>query len=81
MKKIISVTLILLILSLFTGCSFSLDSNDIMFPPKPIGDQASIQKLINTKSNGKYQLIYPNNGSIRNSIITTELSENKKIYF
>lgn len=79
MKKIISVTLILLILSLFTGCSFSLDSNDIMFPPKPIGDQASIQKLINTKSNGKYQLIYPNNGSIRNSIITTELSENKKI--
>lgn len=79
MKKIISVTLILLILSLFTGCSFSLDSNDIMFPPKPVGDQAYIQKLISTKSNGKYQLIYPNNGNIRNSIVATELSENKKI--
>ncbi len=75
MKKAIAVISVILVL-LLSGCSMtSLESSNIMSPPKATGNKADIQKLIDKQTSGNYTLKYPKNGSIRSSIILHNLDD------
>lgn len=77
-KKFIAAIGLLLTIILFTGCSLSLDSSEIMCPPNPTGDEATIQKIISKETKNAYQLIYPNSGDVRSSIVTYDLNGDGK---
>ena len=59
---------------LLSGCSsLSLNSSDILAPPKAAGDRASIQKMIEDDTDGKYELIYPSSGGHKSGVIMHDL--------
>ena len=56
------------------GCSFlELGLDDALRPPKTMGDEAEIEKLISESAKGSYILKYPKNGNYRSAIITQDL--------
>ena len=56
------------------GCSFwELGLNDALRPPKTMGDEAEIEKLISESAKGSYILKYPKNGNYRSAIITQDI--------
>ena len=56
------------------GCSFlELSLDDSLRPPKTMGDEAEIEKLISDSAKGSYILKYPKNGYYRSAIITKDL--------
>ena len=56
------------------GCSFlELGLDDALRPPKTMGDEAEIEKLISDSAKGSYILKYPKNGNYRSAIITKDL--------
>ena len=56
------------------GCSFlELGLDDALRPPKTMGDEAEIEKLISESAKGSYILKYPKNGNYRSAIITKDL--------
>lgn len=74
MKKRILLTLIAAVL-LFAlgGCDMvSFDVSELMSPPKPTGEKAEIQKLIDKEAGTDYTLKYPQNGSFRSAITTMD---------
>lgn len=59
---------------LLSGCTgLSLNSPDILSPPKAQGDQAQIQELIRKSADGKYEMVYPESGSYNSSVIFRDL--------
>ncbi len=59
---------------LLSGCSsLSLNSSDILAPPKAAGDRASIQKMIEDDTDGKYELIFPSSGGHKSGVIMHDL--------
>lgn len=77
MKKLTAFIIAIILILSMTGCNISFDSHDLMCPPNPTGEQAIIQKLISKASNNNYQLVYPNAGEYRNSIITYDLDNDE----
>ena len=56
------------------GCSFlELSLDDALRPPKTMGNEAKIEKLISDSAKGGYTLKYPKNGNYRSAIITKDL--------
>ena len=84
MRKIIAAILVFVTMIL-SGCSvLSLDSTDIMCPPKATGNKADIQKILDKRTSGAYTLKYPKNGTHRSSIVTFDIdndSEEEAIAF
>jgi len=77
MKKLTAIILIIATM-LLSGCSMlSLDSADIMCPPKATGNKADIQKILDKRTSGAYTLKYPKNGTHRSSIVTFDIDNDE----
>ena len=73
-SRIIAAALGSLLLCSAGGCGFmELDLADALRPPKTLGDEAAIEKLISDAAKGSYTLKYPKNGSYRSAIIMNDL--------
>ena len=78
MKKLIAIVLLIATMIL-SGCSMlSLDSADIMCPPKATGNKADIQKILDKITSGEYTLKYPKNGLHRSSIVTYDIDADEE---
>ena len=60
---------------MLTGCSLSLNSPDILTPPKAEGDQAEIQELIKQSAGNSYEMVYPESGEYKSSVIFRNLDD------
>ncbi len=59
---------------LLSGCSsLSLSSPDILSPPKAEGNQAEIQELIQNSSGSDYEMVYPESGEFKSSVVFRDL--------
>ena len=57
------------------GCSITdLSREEMLRPPKTIGDEAEIEKLISNTAKGGYTLKYPKSGSYRSAIVMHDLN-------
>lgn len=75
--KIRRVIIAAAICLIMTGCnSLSLNGPDILSPPKAEGNQAEIQELIQ-KSGGKYEMVYPENGEFKSSVVFRNLDDDE----
>ncbi|MCH5300705.1 MAG: hypothetical protein J1E56_05225 [Ruminococcus sp.] len=86
MKSKLKLTLIAFALIFVTGgCSpITVDSGNLMRPPKATGDEEKIIELIEENSGDNYKLKYPENGSVRSAIAMYDLdgdSQNEAIAF
>lgn len=73
MKKIISALLLAVIISL-TGCSsVGLSVDNLMHPPKAVGDKAEIQSLIDNVAGEGHTLKYPQSGNFRSAITMKDI--------
>lgn len=61
---------------LMSGCSIAnLDSKELMRPPRPTGDKAQIQHLIEQNAgNQKYTFKYPQSGDYRSAVILHDIN-------
>lgn len=60
---------------MLTGCSLSLNSPDILTPPKAEGNQAEIQELIKQSAGNSYEMVYPESGDYKSSVIFQNLDD------
>lgn len=86
MKSKLKLTLIAFALVFsMGGCSpITVDSANLMRPPKATGDEEKIIELIEQNSGDNYNLKYPENGSVRSAIAMYDLdgdSQNEAIAF
>lgn len=57
-----------------SGCDFTdFGSENMLRPPKSMGDEAEIEQLIADTANGDYTLKYPKSGNYRSAIVMTDL--------
>lgn len=57
-----------------SGCNITdLSKEDLLRPPKTMGDEAEIEQLISKSSSGGYTLKYPKSGSNRSAIVMHDL--------
>lgn len=75
LKPLLSTAVIgALLLSSASGCSFSdLSFDGMLRPPRTMGDEAEIEKLISDTAANGYTLKYPKSGSHRSAIIMNDL--------
>lgn len=61
---------------LMSGCSIAnLDSKDLMRPPRPTGEKAQIQHVIEQNAgNEKYTFKYPQSGDYRSAVILSDIT-------
>jgi len=73
-KVIAAATLGALLLGGSCGCNLAdLSRDNLLRPPKSMGDEAEIEQLIADTANGSYTLKYPKSGSNRSAIIMHDL--------
>lgn len=74
-KKIISLLLSAIMAVSFAGCSttMGLSVDNLMHPPKAVGEKAEIQTLIDTVAGEGYILKYPQSGSFRSAITMKDI--------
>lgn len=75
-KKGITALLLCSAVALFSGgCSVTdFSADNLLRPPKAMGDEAEIEQLISKTANENYTLKYPKSGSYRSAIIMTDLN-------
>lgn len=57
-----------------SGCNITdLSSDNLLRPPKPIGDEAEIEQIISDTAGGNYILKYPKNGNHRSAITMQDI--------
>lgn len=61
---------------IMSGCSIAnLDSKDLMRPPRPTGEKAQIQHVIEQNAGSeKYTLKYPQSGEYRSAVILSDIT-------
>ncbi len=74
-KKLISAVLFgSLILSFSSGCNITdFSADNLLRPPKAVGDEAEIEQLIAKTADSGYTLKYPKSGRFRSAIIMIDL--------
>lgn len=73
-KKILSLLLAWVLGLSLTGCSsVGLAVDNLMHPPKAVGDKAEIQTLIDTVAGEGHTLKYPQSGSFRSAITMKDI--------
>lgn len=71
------IAFLLMLLSVFQGCSFAgMSDDDLLQPPKATGVKAEIQNLLEITTNGEYKLKYPQTGDYRSAIIMHDIGGN-----
>ncbi len=79
MKKLSAVFMcVILILMSLSGCSLSLNSQDLMVPPKPSGDEARVLSLIEEQAGPDYELVIPTSGDNKTAFISHDLNGDGK---
>lgn len=75
-KKGITALLLCSAIALISGgCSVTdFSADNLLRPPKAMGDEAEIEQLISKTANENYTLKYPKSGSYRSAIIMTDLN-------
>lgn len=75
-KEFLTCLAAVLMAVLMSGCSIAnLDSKDLMRPPRPTGDKAQIQHLIEQNAgNQKYTFKYPQSGKYRSAVILYDIN-------
>lgn len=72
-KRILALSLALSITAL-SGCSASFtDGGSMMRPPRPTGDKAEIQNIIESKAGLGFTFVYPQSGDYRSAITMQDL--------
>lgn len=72
-KRVIALILIFSMIS-FSGCSASfIDGGNMMRPPRPTGDKADIQNIIETKAGAGFTFNYPQTGEYRSAVTMQDL--------
>ncbi|MDD6174282.1 MAG: hypothetical protein PUC59_00755 [Firmicutes bacterium] len=73
MKKRL-IALALTVVFLFSGCSLvSVDSDNLLYPPRPAGEQAEIQGALEKHIGTHFTLKYPRSGEICSAITQVDL--------
>lgn len=75
-KEFIVCCAAFLVASLMSGCSIAnLDSKDLMRPPRPTGEKAQIQHVIEQNAGAeKYTFKYPQSGDYRSAVILSDIT-------
>lgn len=78
-KKIFSIILSsAFIVTLASGCDITdIGTDNMLRPPKTMGDEAVIEQLIADTAKSGYTLKYPQSGNYRSAIIMQDLDDNK----
>ncbi len=72
-KRLLALSLALSVLTL-SGCSASFtDGGSMMRPPRPTGDKAEIQNIIESKAGSGFTFVYPQSGDYRSAITMQDL--------
>ena len=75
MKKRILALIMALSVAVLSGCSASFtDGGNMMRPPRPTGDKAEIQNIIEEKAGSGFIFVYPQTGDYR-SAVTMHIKE------
>lgn len=85
-KAIISIVLLgTFFTATASGCNISdLGTENLLRPPKTMGDEAEIEQLISETTNKSYTLKYPKSGNYRSAIVMSDLdgdSTNEAVAF
>ena len=67
--------MLLIVTMSLSSCSLSFDSQDLMVPPRPTGDEAAILKEVERQAGKDYTLINPVSGNNRSAVITSDLDD------
>lgn len=79
MKKAIATVLLAGVTLTFSGCSGGyLDGGTMLRPPRPTGEKAEIQSIIESKAGPGFKLKYPQNGEYRSAVIMHDLDGSDK---
>ena len=74
LKAVIAAMLGAALMCAASGCDITdLSKEDMLRPPKSIGDEEEIEKLISDTASGGYTLKYPKSGSNRSAIVMHDL--------
>lgn len=74
LKSVAAAVLGAAVLCCAGGCSITdLSNDDMLRPPKTMGDEAEIEQLISKTASGGYTLKYPKSGNYRSAIIMEDL--------
>lgn len=74
-KRILALSIALLVFAL-SGCSASFtDGGSMMRPPRPTGDKAEIQNIIESKAGSNFNFVYPQSGDYRSAITMQDLDD------
>lgn len=79
-KRILLLLLAAMLVFTLSGCrtGFSMNTSELMRPPKATGGNAQIQELIDKHAGDNYTLKYPQNGTYRTAITTVDLDGDLK---
>jgi len=77
MKRAILLLILIIILSIFlSSCSFgSIDTDNLMRPPKPMGENLEIQKALEAKLGTNITLKYPKTGAYRTAYVRCNIDD------
>lgn len=74
MKKRILALIMVLSVAALSGCSASFtDGGNMMRPPRPTGDKAEIQNIIESKAGSSFTFVYPQSGDYRSAVTMQDL--------
>lgn len=77
-KKLTSFVLAILSVFSLAGCDIAeLSTDALLQPPKTMGDEAEIERLIAETAKDKYTLKYPKSGTYRSAIIRYDINGDK----
>ena len=75
LKSVAAAVLGAAVLCCAGGCSITdLGRDDMLRPPKTMGDEAEIEQLISKTASGGYTLKYPKSGNYRSAIVMQDLN-------
>ncbi len=74
MKKRILALVMALSVTVLSGCSANFtDGGNMMRPPRPTGDKAEIQNIIEEKAGSGFTFVYPQSGDCRSAVTMKDL--------
>ena len=74
MKRLAAIAALAVLCLTLSGCRFfTVDTEELMFPPEISGDMYPISKALSKSVKGEYRLKYPSSGDQRSAIVLEDL--------